>query len=110
MVQECTRHEREAVVPEGSEDAAVGEAATAAAMPINLHVTRYNSLARGFHRSAPESDFWLAQQGEVAHPLTRYSLVNRARPPAIKSIVRPEVGVERGHTSSAPLAASLCTQ
>ena len=31
--------------------------------------------------------------GEAVHPITKYTLVNRARPPAIKSIVRPEVRV-----------------
>ena len=63
--------------------------------PVNMHITRYHTLPAGSGINAsqgPEAEAW-AQEPVAAgrHPLQRYSVVNRVRPPAVKSIVRPEV-------------------
>ncbi|GAX76748.1 hypothetical protein CEUSTIGMA_g4195.t1 [Chlamydomonas eustigma] len=58
--------------------------------PVNIFVTRYNVLAKGFHHLKPELDVWLGQSTEVLHPLLKYTLVNKARPPPLKSVIRPE--------------------
>ena len=88
IIRQCSREESSASGSASPDAATVSPVAA----PVNLHVTRYNSLARGFYRARPEVELWVALKDEVAHPLTRYSLINRARPPAIKSVVWPEVG------------------
>ncbi|KAG1660726.1 hypothetical protein FOA52_003035 [Chlamydomonas sp. UWO 241] len=61
-----------------------------AVVPANLQLPRFHAAMRGFHRTAAEAEFWTARHTEPTHPLTRYSLVNRKRVSAPKSIVRPE--------------------
>lgn len=59
--------------------------------PVNLLIRRYHSLASNYFRLTPELDMWAATPLKAQHPLARYGVVNRMRPPAVKAMLRPEV-------------------
>ena len=59
--------------------------------PVNLLIRRYHSLVSNYFRLTPELDMWAATPLKAQHPLARYGVVNRMRPPAVKAMLRPEV-------------------